>query len=213
MPCACHIDIGLTNDAAGLALSTISGYKLMKSVKMFDARSNSFYEVKDMRLPIYTVLGALQVVAPPSGEVDLELLRDLVLHLRGLFNLKWCTLDSYQSAMMIQSLKKAGIRAGVLSVDTSMAPYVEVKNAIKDERILVPKHAVLVRELIRLERDDKRGKIDHLPGESKDVSDAVAGSLFILQQKEANFGKQARLTRRDRATASGNQRGVRRLRV
>ena len=87
--------------------------------------------------------------------------------------------------MMIQAFRRAKIKCGILSVDTSLAPYTEVKLAIKDERLYLPSHVVLNKELQELEKTDK--KIDHPKHGSKDVSDSVAGVVYILQHKEANY--------------------------
>lgn len=206
---ALHIDVGLTQDAAGVVLSRITGYKLLPMAKVYDERINDFIEIRDIRAPIYTLDGVLQIQAPPSGEVDLELVRDLVLYLRSLLNIKWATMDSYQSAMMIQGFKRAKIRSGVLSVDANIAPYAELKQAVKDERLLMPRHMVLSRELRELERDPEKDKIDHPAGGSKDCSDAAAGSVYMLQRKEAHYGK----TSRRNTTRSNAEPDVRRIRV
>ena len=193
---ALHIDVGLTSDAAGVAIGRIVGYKVLEASKIYDERTGSFVEVRDIRVPMYQIDGALRVMAPPNDEVDLELVRDLVLYLRGRMLIRYATCDSYQSAMMIQAFRKARMRSGVLSVDTSSAPYTEVKLAIKDERIWLPPHRVLGRELREIEKDKKKDKIDHPAQGSKDVSDAVAGVVYMLQRKEASYGRPARRTAR-----------------
>lgn len=172
-PFAVHIDVGISNDAAGLGIGRIVGYKLLPATKFFNEKTGEFVELKDIRAPIYQIDGLLRIKAPPNGEVDLELVRDLVLWLRGELYIKWGTMDSYQSTMMIQAFKKARIRAGVLSVDTSVAPYTEVKLAIKDERLFIPRHPTLAQELREVEKTEK-GKIDH-----------PAGGCFIKQTRVA----------------------------
>jgi|GEM_PF-867753 len=185
-----HVDVGVTEDAAGVAVGRIIGYTDLPSTRFYSERARGFIEVDDMRAPVYQLDGLLQITSPPSGEVDLELVRDLVLYLRSLLNLKWCTMDSYQSTMMIQSFRRAKIRSGVLSVDTNLGPYMELKLALKDKRILYPDHSVFKRELRELERNEN--KVDHPSGGSKDVSDACAGVVYILQHKEADLGKAVR---------------------
>ena len=208
-----HIDVGVTNDACGVALGHISGYKLLPAVKIFNERSGEFTEVRDARAPIYTVDGVLRILAPRGGEVDLEMVRDMILWLRGRMFIKWATMDSYQSTMLIQGFRKGSIRSGVLSIDASLAPYTELKQAIKDERLLIPVHEVVGRELRELERDPKKGKIDHPQGGSgsKDCSDACAGVVYMLQLKEANYGKSG--GRRGRKGSVSKTNGVRHVRV
>jgi len=207
---AVHIDVGITQDAAGLVISRITGYKLLPMARVYNERTQDFTEIRDIRAPIYTLDGVLQIQAPHSGEVDLELVRDLVLYLKGILNIKWVTMDSYQSAMLIQGFRRAKIRSGVLSVDTSIAPYAELKQSVKDERLLMPRHPVLAREMRELERDPEKDKVDHPSGGSKDCSDAAAGSVYMLQRKEAHYG---RTSRRNRRTDTVHEPDVRKVRV
>ena len=194
---AAHLDVGLTNDAAGLALGRLAGYKLLPATKYYDERRGEFIEIRDIRAPIYIIDGILQIRAPRGGEVDLGMVRDLLLWFRGEVNLRWGTADSYQSAMFLQALRKARIKSGVLSVDASPAPYTELKLAIKDSRFLMQPHDVAGRELRELELEGE--KIDHPPGGSKDCSDAIAGVVHILQRKEAKFGRPVRTGRRSKS--------------
>ena len=186
-PFAVHIDVGISQDRAGLSVGRIYGYKLIPASKWYDPSSKQFVEIRDIRMPIYMIDGALQIMPPPSDEVDLELLRDLVLYLRGLLYIKWATMDSFQSAMLIQAFRKAKIRSGVLSIDTDIAPYAETKLAIKDERIYYPGSEVVLREFRDLERDAEKNKVDHKDGSSKDVTDSIAGVVFMLYRKEADL--------------------------
>ena len=210
---AAHLDVGVTQDALGIAVGRIIGEKMLPAAKYWDERAQSFTEVKNMHLPIYQIDGLLQVTPPPSGEIDLELARDLMLYLRSLFNLTWVSMDTYQSTMLIQGLRKVKIRAGILSVDATLGPYAELKQAIKDARLRFPPHAVGARELREVEKNNKE-KIDHPEGGSKDVSDAMAGCVYILSRKEASMYRSYRrssLDVRDRGTAVAPQ--IRRVRL
>lgn len=206
---AAHLDVGLTQDAAGLAIGRISGYKLLQNVQVFDERTSELLEFNDINAPIYTIDGALRILAPKNDEVDLHLVRDLVLFIRSRLFLKWCTMDSYQSAMLIQAFRKAKIRSGTLSVDASIAPYTELKLSIKDERFICPRHETLANELRGLERDPEKDKVDHPAGGSKDVSDASAGVVYMLHKKEARYRQSSR---RDRSASRGSRRSGRQVR-
>lgn len=197
---AAHVDVGLTNDAAGLAIGRLAGYKLLPATKYYDERRGEFIEIRDIRAPIYMIDGILQIRAPRGGEVDLGQVRDLLLWFRGEINLKWGTADSYQSAMLLQALRKARIRSGVLSVDSSPAPYTETKLAIKDQRVIMQPHGVASKELRELEAEGE--KIDHPPGGSKDCSDAIAGVIHMLMRKEAKFGRPVSGRRRGRSRST-----------
>lgn len=159
-----HLDPGLSNNAAGLAVGHLSGYKLLPMSKYWNDRRGEFVEVTDIRAPIYQIDGILRIVSSRGNDVDLEMIRDLLLHIRGLINLKWVTMDSYQAAPIIQALRKTKIRAGMLSVDTNLGPYTELKLAVKDERLLFPPHEIAARELREVEKDSKKDKVDHPAG-------------------------------------------------
>jgi len=183
-----HCDVALSGDAAGFCIGHIAAYKLMAEGAFFNPKTQMFHHVRDMRAPMYMIDGAIRFVAPPSGEIELDYIRDLILYLRERLHLKYFTADWYQSAQLIQTCRRVKIKSGILSVDTSIEPYTEVKLAIKDERILLPMVEVLAKELRELERDNEKDKIDHPSGGSKDISDAVAGVVHILQRKEARYG-------------------------
>lgn len=189
MPFAAHVDVGLNNDAAGIAVGHIAGYLRLPSVSVFHEKKSEFVELNDIRAPIYMIDGVLQVVGKQGKEVDLDLVRDLILLIRSKIYLKWTTADSWQSAQLVKSFRKARIRSGWLSVDSSLAPYAELKLSIKDERLMIPDHPVATREIREVEKDRKKDKVDHPAGGSKDCSDAIAGVCYMLQTKEANYGQ------------------------
>jgi len=158
---AAHIDASLSGDALGFALGRIGGYTQVEGAKIYDDKNQDFIELGDTQVPIYRYDGLLQCVSGNDLDIDFEMIRDLVLFLSRQINLKWVTLDSFQSAMVIQSLKKNKIRSGVISMDTSIAPYEELKSAFKDSRVMFPPHSICEKELRELERDRKKNKVDH----------------------------------------------------
>lgn len=186
---AAHIDASLSGDALGFAVGRIGGYMEVENARVFDDRSQSFIELGDAQVPIYRYDGLMQCKSDSDADIDFELIRDLVLFLSRQINLKWVTLDSFQSAMIIQSLKKNKIRSGVISMDTTIAPYEELKSGFKDGRIIFPPHEVAAKELRTIERDRKKNKVDHPQSGTKDLSDSMAGVAYILQHKEARYAK------------------------
>ena len=65
-------------------------------------------------------------------------------------------------------------------LDRDIRPYQILKSTINDGRLDIPNNDILLRELNRLELDTKKGKVDHPPGGSKDLADALAGVVFRL---------------------------------
>jgi hypothetical protein len=63
-----------------------------------------------------------------------------------------------------------------------MEPYNVLKTALYENRILMYDYEPLKSELIALQKDLIKMKVDHPPRGRKDVADAVAGCLFALSQ-------------------------------
>jgi hypothetical protein len=158
---ATHIDLSINKDACGIAIGHIMEYRELPEMTIYNPRMRDYVTVNDVMVPVYMIDGVLRVTAPPSGEIDYETIKRLILYIRGKINIKWGSLDFFQSQMMIQSFRRGGIKSGVMSIDKDIGPYSEVKSAIKDQRIYYPDHSVLLTELRELELDNIKGKVDH----------------------------------------------------
>jgi len=64
-----------------------------------------------------------------------------------------------------------------------------MKTALAESRLWLPEHLTLKEEVKELRQDLSTGKIDHPPYLSKDIADAVAGSVFKLSLRKATFKK------------------------
>lgn len=187
LPIAMHIDLGLKHDKCGIALGHIAAYTQMESMRVIDERTGGFREIRDISAPIYQIDGILRVKAPAGGEIEFELLQMLGVQLKALINIVLGAFDGFQSVQLIQAFRKAKIRCGTLSVDTSIGPYNEVKQSIRTHRIWYPWHETLDKELRELEYDPVKQYVDHPSHGSKDCSDAVAGVVFLLLTRLANL--------------------------
>ena len=103
-------------------------------------------------------------------------------------NIRWVTFDTFQSTDSLQILRQAGFIVGYQSMDKTPNPYTVTKYAMYDKRVNMPYHSVVERELVSLERDVKKNKIDHPPTGSKDVSDALAGVVFGCTMRREYWG-------------------------
>ena len=168
-----HIDLALAGDSAGIACGYVDGFEEID-------RGDFEREV----LPRINIDFILEVRPPKSGEINFAKIRTLLYKLRenGL-PIKWVTLDSYQSADMIQILAQRGFMTGNQSIDTSTIPYDILKTSIYDERLLAPSNSKAQDELVKLERVPQTQKIDHPPSGSKDCSDALAGVAYGLTRR------------------------------
>jgi len=84
------------------------------------------------------------------------------------------TADIYQSTYLLQTLAALGFATNTLSVDRDKGPYLALRAGFEAGRIRLYRQTEFMREvgqLLELER-----KIDHVPGGSKDATDAAAGA-------------------------------------
>lgn len=183
-----HVDASLTGDATGLVIAHIAGWV---EVIRRDATGNEYTELAPM---IETDL-ILRIVPPPGDEILLSDVRSIVYQFidHG-FNIRFGSMDQYQSADMLQQFRKRGIEAELVSVDRTTEPYDVLKTCTYEDRLRMHAHAHCAREMGQLQRVPRKGntkgfKIDHpkvgsdgRPG-SKDISDALAAVVFNLTQR------------------------------
>ena len=154
-----HVDLALKRDACGIAMA--------------HCEAGEEWAEK----PRVVVDFLLQIRPPVHGEIELAGVRELILKLarRG-FNIAQVSYDGYQSADSKQILKRKGLRVEVVSVDRTMAHYETLKELLNEGRVRWYRYGPLLRECKGLEL--VRGtKVDHRPGGSKDVADAVAAAV------------------------------------
>ena len=168
-----HIDLALNRkgkgDYAGLAMCHFEGFE--EDEDLGEKRKKIVIDLAE------------RIGAGKGGEIDFEDVRRKIYTIKGLgFPIKKVTLDMFQSVDTIQILKKKGIRAEYVSVDRSIEPYQTLKELIYGGNIKCHKMEVLLEELSRLEVT-KAQKVDHPPGSSKDVADAVCGAVYTCSKE------------------------------
>lgn len=172
-----HIDLGITGDAAGVACGFVPEFKRVQV-------GENLFEV----LPVIEYDFTLRITPPRGDEIQFHKIRDLLYKLRDLgLPIKWVSLDSFQSRDTMQTLRTKGFITGTTSVDVDNLPYDVLKSACYQGRMLAPKHDFALRELISLERDTKKNKIDHPSNGSKDVADAMAGVAYGLTMRRETW--------------------------
>ena len=177
-----HIDLAITGDCCGIGIGHVLGFvKLKDSVPKREGTPDLGV------LPIIVIDGTLSVLPPIGGEINLFMVRDLILRLGELTNLVFSNLDSYESAMMIQSFRQNRISSHVLSVDRTPEPYKDMKDAALGGRLLIPNSPKLIREIKMLGFDRAANKVDHLQNESKDMADCVAGVVSVFSHLRSSF--------------------------
>lgn len=174
-----HIDLGLTNDCAGIAITAHHGFVNMDKLNMQTGFSESVSE------PIFRTYAVLRIKAAPGKQIPLYKIK-LFLHnlvQKGETVAKVST-DGFQSANLRQDLTLAGFTCELLSVDRTLDPYTFLKDLIFENRITGPAHPVLLKECRELETINN--KADHPDKGSKDLSDAVCGSAYLARNDSGN---------------------------
>ena len=159
-----HVDLGISKDRVGLAVGHIQDYKMMPSTSFYSNTSNSFIEMTDMSAPIICIDGMMQITPPPGGEVSVDTLKGFMLYLSNALNMKIVTMDSFEHVSFVQALRRVkGLRSGTVSTVATAIPYMELKAAYIEGRIIHQQFGVYTDELLFLEYDPKKRKVDHLP--------------------------------------------------
>jgi|GEM_PF-6765928 len=171
-PRAVHADLSLSGDCTGICCAHIAGFDGEGRPKI--------------------VVDALGRVHPPRfGQIDLDSVFRLVRAWKqAKVPVEWFTADGYQSADLIQRTGRLGIKTGKLSVDMTAptdpcAAYEALRACVVDGRIEFPTDEKVVEELLQLELDQKKMRIDHPPSGSKDSADALTGAVYRLTQVPA----------------------------
>ena len=184
-PLFIHLDMSLSGDKTGIAGTWVLGKKHSTS-------ANS-----DSRELYYKLAFAVAVKAPKGYQVSFAKNREFIYWLKDQgFNIKGVTTDTFQNASLAQDLISKNYPYSVLSVDRVdpqskvCEPYAYLKNVIYEKRLQIFDCELLTEELLGLERNASNGKIDHPDGGkygSKDIADAVCGSIFNASSHAEEF--------------------------
>lgn len=167
-----HIDLAKTSQA-GFSVGYVHDYTEV-------IRRNDDGEEYTMRMPVIAIELMLRIVAPQHGEIELSNVRSLVHELRSYgYKIGKVTLDQYQSLDFKQQFIQKGINADELSVDRTPDAYHAYKDALYEDRLLMYWYEPAYIETIRLEKNEITGKIEKPKGGTKDVSDSIAGTIFL----------------------------------
>lgn len=165
-----HVDLSQTGDRTGIAMAKPDGY-----MDIVDEHTGLC-----TRLPRVAVELAVSIQPSPAKPIDLPSVRAWILALKQVYglNIAQVSYDGFDSRESVQLLRKAGIQAVGLSVDMTTAPYDYLRDALYDDRVDIIDNELLRIELSNLEFDENKNKVDHPPKGSKDIADAVAGSVY-----------------------------------
>jgi hypothetical protein len=178
LPRACHLDIAYSaeGDSMGFAMGHVP----------------ELAEVDGETKPYIVIDLMMRRHAAPGRELSIADARHLIYHLKDDlgFRIISVTMDGFQSTDTKQQLNRRRIFSEILSIDRSLAPYEDLREALYENRFEMPKYMVRmtdqdvqeveigVKELTELVDNGK--KIDHPPDGSKDVADCLAGVTSAL---------------------------------
>ena len=159
-----HVDLAQKHDHCAVALAHVDRWVNVKVTNEYSQPA-----------PIVTVDAVRYWTPTPDKSVDFTEVKDYILSLktRG-FNIRVCTFDRWNSHDMMQQLKQYGISTELLSV--AKKHYDDMAMVIMEERLSGPGIKLLIDELLQLKI--MRDKVDHPRKGSKDLADAVCGSVF-----------------------------------
>ncbi len=159
-----HVDLAQKHDHCAVAMAHVNKWV---NVKVTDNYSQL--------APIVEVDAVRYWTPTADKSVDFTEVKDYILLLktRG-FNISVCTFDRWNSHDMMQQLKQYGINTEILSV--AKKHYDDMAMVVLEERLSGPHIPLLIDELLQLKI--MRDKVDHPRKGSKDLADAVCGSIF-----------------------------------
>lgn len=175
-----HIDPSLSRLPTGFAVGHICGTKPVR--RREEPVEGSTPLVITTEVPVVRFDVLLQIIPPQGEEIVLAEVCGLVtlLYRRGL-PIRSVSMDKFQSAGPLQDLAKEGFECSRLSVEDPQ-PYLNLKEAIYEERVRIYQYEVVLTELRSLEWDHVRHKVIKPANGTKDVADAVAGVVHKLTQ-------------------------------
>jgi len=173
-----HIDIALTGDRLGIASSYIFSH--VDTVK-FDTVTGQKTATPE---PFFMTEFCLGIECKPGQEIPIYKIRNFMVDLISAgYSIGKVSCDGYQSRHLLQEIELLGIPQQLLSLDRTTDGFEYYKRCMYENRAIAPNHSLLKKELRNLIRGAK--KIDHpmkFPDGtkgSKDVIDAVAGSVYL----------------------------------
>lgn len=173
----CHIDTSLSGDCSGFSVGHVERWV---DVVRRDSEGNREADIA----PYYVIDFMLRIWPPPAQQIYMPDLRTMLYQFvsHG-FKFIGFSCDSYESAEMLQQVRRKGISSHLISVDRTTDPYDELKSAFYENRIEIYPYQPFIDEFKKLEYDRLVGKIDHPEHGSKDCSDSVAGVIWGLREK------------------------------
>jgi hypothetical protein len=160
-----HLDPAIKRDAYGLAFGHVENNETGEKIVIID--------------------GILAWEPDPETQVSITNVQSCVYQIHNARPIFKLSADHAQSDETIQRLKAAGISAEAIffSNRRQVEMYDATRKLMHEDRLILPKNSpwtgLLTDELLYVQHD-KETKIDHMPGRTKDVADAVCAVVWRL---------------------------------
>ena len=175
-----HVDLAQKHDHCAVAMAHVDRWVNIKVTNEYSQPA-----------PIVSVDAVRYWTPTPDKSVDFTEVKDYILSLRTRgFNIVVCTFDRWNSHDMMQQLKAYGINTEILSV--AKKHYDDMAMVVLEERLSGPHIPLLIDELLQLKI--MRDRVDHPRKGSKDLADAVCGSIFnSISRTRADVGGEIKI--------------------
>lgn len=188
-----HLDVATGGvDALGLVMVHPVCTTQVKRVEL------ATQQFQDSLQAIYEVDFAVEVIREfPGQEIDFGKLRVFIAWLRNMgFNIRCISCDLRTLSMEMRNiLRQMGFNSAYLSVDKTRVPYDTLKQVALERRLRIQPGSLLGLELVNLEDlitkidhpekfDTPWGKATYRTRGSKNVSDALAGAVYMAETDE-----------------------------
>jgi len=160
-----HADLAQKHDKCAVAIAHVEKWVNVQVIKDYEQIS-----------PIVVVDAVAWWEPKVEGPVNLSEVKQWIQNLRRLgFNIGLVTFDRWQSFDIQNELQAVGIRTETVSV--AKKHYEDMAMLVYEQRLVMPAVELLFEELTEL-KIMKNDKVDHPRKKSKDLADAVCGSIF-----------------------------------
>ena len=179
-----HIDLSRNADRCGIAMLRFDGMReVSRSVK-----GKEEVPMKEL-LPVATVELSCSIQPDANNEIDVAEVRAFVKHLKTKYGypIRAVSYDGVDSRESIQAWRKDSMRAAMISVDRSSAPYKQLRDAMYDTRVILQDDDEVIAEILDLEYDEDKDKIDHSVNGSKDIADAICGAYTNMLERKSTW--------------------------
>jgi hypothetical protein len=160
-----HADLAQKHDKCAVAISHVEKWVNIQVI-------NNYEQVA----PIVVVDAVAWWEPKVEGPVNLSEVKQWIQNLRRLgFNIGMVSFDRWQSFDIQNELNAVGMKTETVSV--AKKHYEDMAMLVYEERLVMPAIDLLFEELTEL-KIMKNDKVDHPRKKSKDLADAVCGSIF-----------------------------------